>query len=83
MPKNVRPPPKKMPTKTRKCQILKITIRMKERPRLFASRNPFKRPREMKKEVNGWSNISIGQEDPIHPAEGAQDAIEGLQKGHC
>jgi hypothetical protein len=55
---------------------------MKGRPRLFAPRKPFKRAREMKNKVTGWGNILIGQEDPIHPAEGAQDAIEGLhQKG--
>jgi hypothetical protein len=55
MPKN--PPP--TPTTKRKGRISKITIRMKDRLRTFASRHPFKSARELKNEVMGWGNISV------------------------
>ncbi len=55
MPK-IAPPPL---TKTRKGRISKITVRMKERLRLFASRNPFKSAWELKKEVISWGDILV------------------------
>jgi hypothetical protein len=53
----------------RKGRILKISVRMKERLRLFASRHPFKSARELKNEVIGWGDISV------HPSKGAQDPV--------
>jgi hypothetical protein len=63
-----------LPTKTRKGRISKISVGMKERLRLFASRHPFKSARELKNEVMGWGGY-CGQEDTVHPSTGAQDAV--------
>jgi hypothetical protein len=55
MPKNALP----TPTTKRKGRISKISVRMKERLMIFASRQPFKSARELKNKVMGWGDISV------------------------